>query len=138
MTRRAILTSLLGTGRKVHRTVSGLRGGVRPVRRARSWLLTLHRLAWPWRRSQVTGWRAAAFGSRLQATRERARLTQEELARRAGIGLDFYRRLETGDPAALNGMTVDLLWLVTDALGTSPRELFEGLDCTASATGSGS
>lgn len=118
MSHRALLASLLAYGREVRRTVSNSGG----------WSAALRRLPWPWRRSRVARRRAAAFGSRLRATRERAALTQEELAWRTGIGLDFYRRLEAGDPAALSVMTVDLLWPVTDALETSPRQLFEGLD----------
>lgn len=136
MSHRALLASLLAYGREVRRTVtSGGRwtrcdpsGGERTIPPSRPWSAALHRLPWPWRRSRVARRRATAFGSRLRAMRERATLTQEELAWRSGVGLDFYRRLEIGDPAALSVMTVDLLWPVADVLGTSPRQLFEGLD----------
>ena len=60
--------------------------------------------------------------------REAAELTPEDLAWRAGIGLDLYRRLESGDVTALRIVTVDLLWPVTDALGSDPGQLFRGLE----------
>lgn len=136
MSHRTLPTSLLACGRLV-RSVIGSDGrrrgcgpstGEQPLPRPRPWSAALSRSSWSWRHSGVARRRATSFGSRLQSTRERATLTQDEIAGRAGIGLDFYRRLECGDPAALSVMTVDLLWLIADALGITPRQLFEGLD----------
>ena len=135
MTRLAPLASLLAGLRQVRTTVSrgARRAGPSPPgderqrpERSRPWR-ALHWLG-SWRRSRAKRRRAAAVGSRLRATRERAAVTQEELASRAGIGLELYRRLESGDPTALRAFSGDdLLWSVADALGTTPEQLLQGL-----------
>lgn len=135
MTRRALLASLLACCREIGRTLSwgarwarrSLLGDERPgPDRSRLWR-AVHWLG-SWRRSRARRRRAALVGSRLRTTRERSTLTQEEIARRAGIGLDFYRRLESGDPTALRAFSGDdLLWSVAEALGTTPGQLLQGL-----------
>lgn len=85
----------------------------------------------PWRRSRLEHERAAAFGWRLRLMREAVELTQQDLAGQAGVALDLCRRLESGDVIALRMVTVDLLWRITEALNSDPREFFRGLDSTA-------
>lgn len=70
---------------------------------------------------------AAAYGTRLRAVRISAALTEDEVAHRAGMPVQSYRALEAGDPAALDLLSGDLLWRLTDALGTHPVAFLRGL-----------
>ena len=85
-------------------------------------------LAHPLQRRRIQRERAAAVGSRLRMMRETIELSQEQVARKAGISLDFYIRLESGAPSALNRLAIDIVWAVADALRCSPAELFRGVD----------
>lgn len=78
-------------------------------------------------RRQLRRRRAAAVGRRLEALRRSAGLSAEQLAWRAGIGLDYYRRVEAGDAEAVGLLSVDLIYTVASALDTTPAELHQGL-----------
>ena len=70
---------------------------------------------------------AAAYGTRLRSVRVSAALTEEEVACHAGLPVQSYRALEAGDPAALDLLSGDLLWRLTDALGSHPVTFLRGL-----------
>jgi transcriptional regulator with XRE-family HTH domain len=61
-----------------------------------------------------------AFGRRVRELRNKAELSQEELAERAGIHWTYLGGIERGErnPALLN------IGKIADALGVSPAELF--------------
>jgi transcriptional regulator with XRE-family HTH domain len=61
------------------------------------------------------------FASRLKHFRERARLTQQELADRAGISRTHVGRLETGDGVPSWPTVCALAW----ALGVGPEKFSE-------------
>lgn len=71
--------------------------------------------------------RAAVFGARLRELRTTKGMSPEEVAAAAGLGLGIYRQLESG-ASDLNSFTVDMLYDLTGALGSNPREFFKGLD----------
>lgn len=79
-------------------------------------------------RRQLRQRRAAAVGRRLEALRRSAGLSAEQLAWRAGIGLDYYLRVEAGHPEAVSLLPVDLVYTVASALDTTPAELLQGLE----------
>lgn len=60
------------------------------------------------------------FPARLTALRERAGLSQSEIARRAGISRQAYRKLEDGTSIP----SMDTLVKLAEALGISPRKFF--------------
>lgn len=59
------------------------------------------------------------FGALLRQLRQKARLTQEELADRSGVAVRTIRRLETGDRA---NPQVDTVRLLADGLGLGPED----------------
>jgi hypothetical protein len=59
--------------------------------------------------------------------RQSAGLSPEQLAPRAGIGLDLYLRAESGDPLAISLLDWDLVYAVTTALHSNPIELLNDL-----------
>lgn len=65
--------------------------------------------------------RRAALGSRLEGLRRGKGLSQEDLARRAGVDRSFYSEVVAGD----HSPTVDWLYKVAGALGVHIRDLFE-------------
>jgi ribosome-binding protein aMBF1 (putative translation factor) len=78
-------------------------------------------------RRQLRRRRAAAVGRRLRTLRQSAGISAEQLALRAGIGLDYYLRIETGDPDTLSLLPVDLIYTMASALDTTPAQLLQGL-----------
>lgn len=64
--------------------------------------------------------RRAALGSRLRQLRDARGLSQEALARRAGINRSFYSKIETGAQSP----TVDRLHNIAAALHIHISELF--------------
>jgi transcriptional regulator with XRE-family HTH domain len=71
-------------------------------------------------RARLQQVRRAALGSRLRQLRSSRGLSQEAVARRAGIGRAHYSRIETGATSP----TVDRLWHIAAALGVPMAELF--------------
>lgn len=65
-----------------------------------------------------------AAGTVLRAARERAGLTQEELAQEAGLDRSYISQLENGR----KGPTLFVWMLLCDALGTSPSRLIQKLE----------
>ncbi|MDQ5827238.1 MAG: helix-turn-helix domain-containing protein [Chloroflexota bacterium] len=63
-----------------------------------------------------------ALKDTLKRERRRAALTQEELAREAGVGIMTIRRIESGD---ITEPRVSTLRKLAAALGISTRELVE-------------
>jgi transcriptional regulator with XRE-family HTH domain len=63
--------------------------------------------------------RRLAVGTRIRDARERARLTQEEVADRAGLDRKTISRIENGVMAVL----IDHLLDIADALGVPPSSL---------------
>ncbi len=61
------------------------------------------------------------FGKRLRLFRRQAGLTQEQLAEKAEISVDFLSLVERG----INAPSFDNLEKLAKALGVSVRELFE-------------
>jgi transcriptional regulator with XRE-family HTH domain len=61
-------------------------------------------------------------GDRLKKMRRRAMLTQEELAKRSGVGITTINRIETG---AVEDPHFSTLRKLAQALEASPRELVE-------------
>lgn len=66
----------------------------------------------------------SASGSVLRAARERAGLTQEELAQEAGLDRSYISQLENGR----KGPTLFVWVLLCDALGTTPSRLTQKLE----------
>lgn len=60
------------------------------------------------------------FGKRVRYLRSTKRLTQEQLAERAGISVDFLSLIERGK----NSPSFDNLQELSDALGVAVMELF--------------
>ncbi|WP_156753582.1 helix-turn-helix domain-containing protein [Actinokineospora pegani] len=77
---------------------------------------------------------ASEFGERVKVFRNRAGLTQEELAVKAGLGVRTVRGLETGERDAPRVSTIDRL---ADALGLTAAERAELLGGTAPSAESG-
>ena len=71
-------------------------------------------------RARLLRVRRAAFGSRLRQLRAARRLSQEELAKRAGIDRSNYTEIELGKTSP----RVDSLWDIAAALGVSVADLF--------------
>lgn len=67
--------------------------------------------------------RRAELGDRLRATRKSAGLTQEATALEAGLDRSFYVDVENGH----HSLTVERLFAIADALGTSPADLLAGI-----------
>jgi transcriptional regulator with XRE-family HTH domain len=63
---------------------------------------------------------AARLAGQLRDLRERAGITQERLAARAGVGIATVRKIETGAVVEPGYFTVMALM---DVLGTSPGDL---------------
>jgi transcriptional regulator with XRE-family HTH domain len=70
--------------------------------------------------------RARAVGDRLCDARVRKGMSIEELATAAGLDPAFCARVEAGT-AELDRLTMDVLYDVTAALGTTPAEVLGGL-----------
>lgn len=66
---------------------------------------------------------AEEFRHNLFMARRRAGLSQERLARKAGLALDTVHKIEHGDRSP---RLVTIL-LLADALGVTPGELIDGL-----------
>ncbi len=64
----------------------------------------------------------APLREKLRAERRRAALTQEELAKRAGVGVATIARIEGGD---IEEPRVSTLRKLAEALGMEPRNLLE-------------
>lgn len=67
--------------------------------------------------------RRAAVGQRMRELRQRAGLTQAQLADAAGLSRGFYLRVEAGRRT----LSLDNVFAIAAALGVSIRELFAGL-----------
>jgi transcriptional regulator with XRE-family HTH domain len=63
------------------------------------------------------------FGHNLRMARRRADLSQERLARTAGLALDTVHKIEHGKRRP----RLDTIWALADALEVKPGELLEGL-----------
>ena len=63
-----------------------------------------------------------ALKASLVTERRRATLTQEELAKEAGVGITTIARIETGE---IEEPRVSTLRKLTSALGLEPRDLLE-------------
>ncbi len=61
-------------------------------------------------------------GDQLKKLRRRAMLTQEQLAKKSGVGITTINRIETG---AVEDPHFSTLRKLADALGVEPRELVE-------------
>lgn len=64
----------------------------------------------------------APLREKLRSERRRAALTQEELAKRAGVGVATIARIEGGD---IEEPRVSTLRKLAEALGMEPRDLLE-------------
>ena len=64
--------------------------------------------------------RRAALGSRLRQLRAARRLSQEAVARRAGMDRSYYTEIELGKSSP----SVDKLWDIAAAIGVPIMELF--------------
>ena len=62
-----------------------------------------------------------SFGKRVKQLRKQAGLSQEELAERAGISVDFVSLVERG----INAPSFETLERLCEALGRVPRDLFD-------------
>lgn len=71
-------------------------------------------------RARLQRIRRATLGSRLRQLRAARNLSQEAVARRAGMDRSFYTRIETG---ALSPR-VDRLWDIAAVFGVPVAELF--------------
>ena len=71
-------------------------------------------------RARLQRVRRAALGSRLRQLRAARRLSQEALARRAGMNRSYYSRIESG----FQSPTVDKLQNIAAALHVHIAELF--------------
>ena len=70
-----------------------------------------------------------AFGVRLGAERRRSLLTQEDLARRVGIGRTTVANIERGRQS----VSVPLLYRLASALGVAPESLLpQGVETSSS------
>jgi HTH-type transcriptional regulator/antitoxin HipB len=68
-------------------------------------------------------WRSGKpLGAAVRAARERARLTQAQLARRAGVGLKFLYELESGKDPLRADKVLDVLEVLGLQLVVAPRE----------------
>lgn len=65
--------------------------------------------------------RRRAFGARVRELRLARGLSQEALAHEAGIDRTYVGGVERGE----RNLALDNIWRVADALGVSPRELFD-------------
>lgn len=70
-------------------------------------------------RDRLVQVRRAALGSRLRQLRAARHLSQEAVARRAGIDRSFYTEIELGKLSP----RVDYLWDIAGALGVPASEL---------------
>lgn len=61
------------------------------------------------------------FGRRLRELRKQAGLSQEELAERAQISVDFVSLIERG----INAPSFETLARLSNSLGVPPRDLFD-------------
>lgn len=61
------------------------------------------------------------FGANLKLHRKKARVSQQELAAKAGISTIYYGRVERGERCP----TLDTLFKLSDALGMHPSELID-------------
>jgi transcriptional regulator with XRE-family HTH domain len=61
------------------------------------------------------------FGSRIRSLRKAKGLTQESLAERAGISVDFVSLIERG----INAPSFEVLWRLANALELSLSEVFD-------------
>jgi len=77
---------------------------------------------------------AERFGHNLRRCRKRARLSQEEVAARAGLHRTEIGKLEAGERRA----RIDTLMKLTAAVESSPDELLAGIDWVPRASGGGS
>lgn len=68
----------------------------------------------------------AEIGRRLAALRDSTGVPIEDLAAAAGMSVAEYREVEAGEPA-VDRLDVDGLWALSEALGTTPRRLLDGL-----------
>lgn len=75
-----------------------------------------------------------AFGARLGAERRRFLLTQEDLARRVGIGRTTIANIERGRQS----VSVPLLYRLASALGVAPESLLPQCVETSSSEADGS
>jgi transcriptional regulator with XRE-family HTH domain len=71
-------------------------------------------------KANVTSLRLS-FGKRVRELRTQAGLSQEELAERAQISVDFVSLIERG----INAPSFETLARLSRALGVSPRDLFD-------------
>ncbi|WP_189243672.1 helix-turn-helix domain-containing protein [Planobispora rosea] len=67
--------------------------------------------------------RRQAFGRRLRALREEAKLTQAAVAAAAGLDRSFYVGVEAGK----RNISLDNVFAIADALGVPVEALFAGL-----------
>ena len=89
-----------------------------------------------WHRIRVMGEESInkAFGARLGAERRRSLLTQEDLARRAGIGRTTVANIERGRQS----VSVPLLYRLAASLGVAPENLLPQSVETGSSEADGS
>lgn len=77
----------------------------------------------PWPSATKVHRPARAFGRRVRAERERAGLSQEKLAERAGLHATYIGRVERG----ARNVTLYNILRIADALDINPAELVDGL-----------
>ena len=71
--------------------------------------------------------RVQQFGARVRYLRQKARLSQEELAAKVGIHRTYMGGVERGER---NLGLINIL-RIADALDVSPASLFKGIECDA-------